>query len=153
MEIIFVCRQNVFRSMSAEYLAKLYAKKNKVTLEISSAGTHASPDFAYNKTYEVLSQHGVDVSKIYKNHTQTKLKHVAHKDAIFICMTKEQVSIVKELGCKEVYLFNDIAFHENTNLFDDVETNSYSDLDVFITQTVNHIAKGIPLIFKNLTIA
>ena len=54
-KVLFVCTQNVFRSMSAHYLAKKYLnEKNIQHFEIDSCGTKAYP---WEVPYEFIVEH------------------------------------------------------------------------------------------------
>jgi len=58
MKLLFVCTGNIFRSMSAEYLAKKYIKDNKIKgIEISSAGTIANPESPFSYTIKNLEKY------------------------------------------------------------------------------------------------
>ena len=53
IQILFVCTQNVFRSLSAKKLLDKYLLEKKDTrFEIHSAGTEAYPDNPYSYTLE-----------------------------------------------------------------------------------------------------
>jgi protein-tyrosine-phosphatase len=58
MKILFVCTGNIFRSMSAEYLAAKYIKDNKIkNIQISSAGTVAHPETPFSYTVKRLEKY------------------------------------------------------------------------------------------------
>jgi len=150
MNIVFVCRQNVFRSMSAEYLLKKFCFEHEIQFNICSAGTHATPDRAWSAVYEALMELGITVTDIYRHHKQTKLATIANTTDFFICMTKDQSDIAKALGCKYVYLFNELAFGEQVDLYDDAECTDYDSVDVYCKKVVFHIAQGIPRLVARL---
>ncbi len=146
-KVLFVCTQNVFRSLSAEYLLKTYLVKQGSLKEVivSSAGTHAYPDYPYSFTLDKLKELGVE----YINHNQTRItKEVVSNNDIIICMTKSHKRIVESLGGK-AFLFNEVAFGSETDLEDDVETDTIGknlSLEEFVIKTIDRINSGIPKI-------
>ena len=149
MNILFICTQNVFRSLSAEKLLQLYLNiKQKSNIQITSAGTEAYPDQPYSFTLERLKELGV------KNleHRQTKVsKELLEKQDVIICMTKRHQGIIHRLFGKESFLFNELAFGKKSDLTDDVENNVYGEnLETFVVGTVNKIYQGIPRIYEKI---
>lgn len=151
LKVLFVCTQNAFRSMSAEYLAKKHAEDNQISdIEFSSAGTVASPQYPYQETVQRLKHYGVEVW----NHRQRKLDvDMLEENDIVICMTRRHKRGVELLGYK-AYLLNEIAYGKDTDLMDDVESgklsDSYEALESFIHQTVDYIHDAMPYVIKNI---
>jgi len=159
--ILFVCTQNVFRSMSAHYLALKYIKDNKNTknflqeynFTIDSCGTIAYDwETPYRHTLKILSQKEVDVI----DHKNKKInKNLVDNCNVIICMTREHKKSIEDnfsfnIKNKKLYLFNELAIDKMTDLEDDNESNFTCSLNQFIEKTVNHIDKYIPNIFNNI---
>jgi protein-tyrosine-phosphatase len=148
-KILFVCTQNVFRSMSAHYLSEKYLKENGINdFEIDSCGTVAySWESPYQHTLDLLQTKGIDV-RSHKN-KQISKKLVVESQYI-ICMTNDhKKNILKTFGVKP-YLFNELALGKNSDLQDDNEADFSCSLNNFIENTISHIDKNIPNIFEVL---
>jgi adenylate cyclase len=149
MNILFVCTGNIFRSMSAEYLAKKYIKdQNLKNIYISSAWTVAHPENPFSYTLKRLQKYWCDAN----NHVQTKLDENVLKDKDFvIVMAKHHLEMVRSLGYEWV-LFNLVAYGKNKDLMDDTEyTCKYGpmwDLEKYVEQIVDYIYEAIPKIFS-----
>jgi protein-tyrosine-phosphatase len=58
MKILFVCTGNIFRSMSAEYLAKKYITDNNIkNIKVNSAGTIAEIQNPFSYTVKCLEKY------------------------------------------------------------------------------------------------
>jgi protein-tyrosine phosphatase len=148
-KVIFVCTQNVFRSMSAHYLAVKYLKENNITdFEIDSCGTVAySWESPYQHTINLLKNKGIDV----RTHKNKKIdKNLAEGSQFLICMTNDHKNYVKNNFAVDSFLFNELALGLATDLQDDNEANFDCSLNKFIEKTVEHIHYHIPQIFSEL---
>ncbi len=148
-KVLFVCTQNVFRSLSAHHLMKKYLEENNLQgYEIDSAGTVAHPfESPYSWTIDRLNQYGI-VIEDYKN---KKLSQTfIDKFDIIICMTKKHKQFVEENFDKKAYLFNEIAYSKQDDLMDDVEFAFDTSLSEFVVGVVDYIKKSIPNLVKNL---
>lgn len=145
MNILFVCTQNVFRSLSAEKLFQFYDKKNE--FNVDSAGTLAySYETPYIWTIKTLQEIGVN----NLDHKNKKIsKQLLEKQDIIICMTKQHQKEILKFGFKS-YLFNEIIYNKNTDLMDDTEDTSYYSLEEFVKATVLYIDKSIPILINKL---
>jgi protein-tyrosine-phosphatase len=149
-KVTFVCTQNVFRSMSAHYLALKYLEENNIPdFQIDSCGTIAySWESPYQHTINLLKNKGVDARK-HKNKQIDK--NLAEESHFIICMTNDHKNHVKKKFGVESYLFNELALGSATDLEDDNEANFDCSLNKFIEKTVEHIDKHIPKIFSELS--
>jgi len=147
--ILFVCTQNIFRSLSAEYSLKNYMYKNGINkFVVQSAGIKAYPERPYPWTISKLQSFGINVD----NHEQTKVDcDVLKQSDIIICMTKDHRDFIeKKFGCKS-YLFNEIAYGKKTSLLDDCEVmNMEMSLQEFVESTVQYIYEAMPHVYENL---
>lgn len=149
MKVLFVCTQNIFRSLSAEKLLKLYLEKQKNTnIIVSSAGSEAEPGVPYSYTLKILDELGIKKF----THSQQKLSQVlVDQQNIIICMTHEHQAIVRDRFGAKSFLFCELAFGQKKDLEDDIETQtSDSDLEQFVVSTVKRIFEGIPTIYEKL---
>ncbi len=148
-KILFVCTQNVFRSLSAHYLAKNHIEKNNILhLEIDSCGTKAYPwEVPYEFTAELFEKKGIDV-RSHKNKQITK--RLLDESDYVICMTNEHKNFIFINFNVNSYLFNEIAIGKLTDLNDDNEIDFNCTLHEFIENTIIYIEKHIPSLIKNI---
>ena len=148
-KVIFVCTQNVFRSLSAHRLMEKYLKeKNLQGYEIDSAGTLAYDwESPYQKTLDLLKEKGI----IVKNHKNKKItKEMCNENNFIICMTRDHRDYITKNFNTKSFLFNEIAIGKMTDLEDDNEANFSCSLEKFIEKTVNYIDDNIPNLVENL---
>ena len=144
LKILFVCTQNVFRSLSAHKLLEFYDKENK--FEVDSAGTIASSwETPYIWTLNTLYEIGVEKFEHKNKKITTQL---LKEQDIIIAMTKQHQQIIRNLGF-ESYLFNQIVYNQNTDLMDDNET-TYHSLEEFVRETVEYINQSTPILIEKL---
>lgn len=148
-KILFVCTQNVFRSMSAHYLTNKYLTENNILgYEIDSCGTKAYPwEVPYEFTVELFEKKGIDVS----SHKNKKInQNLIEESHIIVCMTHEHKKYIVENFKIEPYLFNQIAIGKLTDLNDDDEIDFDCTLHQFIEKTIIYIEKHIPKLIENI---
>lgn len=149
MKLLFVCTGNIFRSMSAEYLAKKYIKDNKIKwIQISSAWTSANPEYPFDYTLERLKQYWCNASK----HKQTKVSQDVLQDKDWvICMAKHHQEVIKSFGYEWV-LFNLVAYDHNKDVMDEAEYAikywSFGDLSKYVNKIVDYIHNAIPKLIE-----
>lgn len=95
MNILFVCKGNIFRSMSAEYLTKKYLEQiGMEAINISSAGTEANPQPTHPTTVEHLNYYGSDPSK----HIQRRVsKEILDQQDLIICMGNNHREVIENM--------------------------------------------------------
>lgn len=148
-KVLFICTGNIFRSVSAEYLLRLYfEKKQNNNFIVSSAGTKGNNSGIHKSTIESVKKYGGNIS-LHKYVVATK--ELVNDANIIICMSKHHVNFLhKQFGVMS-YLFNELAFGEKTDLKDDNESfGEYKHIDEFISQTIDRIHEGIPFIYLKL---
>ncbi len=152
MKIVFVCTGNIFRSMSAEYCAKKVAQDMGMELEISSAGTMATPQSPDPVTLETLKSFGV--AEI--THKQTKLsKDLIEKNDLVIAMGIDHKEFIKERFGVDVPLFNELANGKSEGVLDIHENvedwlEHREATENHIIETVTHIYESMPGLLSNL---
>lgn len=151
MNVLFVCRGNVFRSMSAEYLMRSYLLTHDITgIFVSSAGTEADPQSSFPETLARLQMYWCDASA----HKQIKLTADLLKEAdLVVCMSESHRNVVRELWYDAV-LFNEIAYGKWEDLMDDAEYGEkygYDyDLWKYVEFIVDYIHDAIPTIVEKI---
>lgn len=152
MKVLFVCTGNVFRSMTAEYCLRDYAKKhNMKDLIVSSAGIVAHKEDPRLMTISTLASFGINV-----NHKQTKLtKEVFDSCDIAVAMAKNHQEFIKKNFNVDVPLFNEVCFGKKTSVKDlddvilDWATNDKA-ANEYVREIVIYIHDSIPSLVKNL---
>ena len=94
IHILFVCKGNIFRSMTAEYMMKQYLYEHNIHgFHIASAGIEARPRPMDPFLFQDLKQRNIDVS----GHHQTKLtKEILDQQDIVIAMGYNHRDFIKE---------------------------------------------------------
>lgn len=150
MKILFVCTQNVFRSMSAHYILEKYLNENypNHNYKIDSAGTIAY-DFEtpYSWTINRLKELKINAN----NHKNKRITKELLKDYdLIICMTEHhREHILKKFQIK-THLYNEIALKITEDVKDDNEADFDTTLEEFVIETVNYINKTIPKLAENI---
>lgn len=151
MNILFVCTQNVFRSLSAHKLAEKYLKDNNISgYNIDSAGTIAHTwESPYSHTLYKLKELGIKDLE----HTNKKVtKELVNWADYIIVMTRSHKEYIEANFGHRAFLFNELAHNRLTDLEDDVETdlleNGMYNLQDFIEKTIEHISDGVTKIIN-----
>ena len=115
---------------------------------MSSAGTKGCPLKIYSQTIERVKFHGADMSR----HKYTILNQEIVDDSnVLICMTHQHQDFVKTNFGKDSFLFNELAIGKKIDLEDNVEAKGkYSDMSIFIQETIDKIHDGLPSIYEKL---
>ncbi len=153
-KIIFICTGNIFRSMSAEHTFRKYLEDNHIQdWEADSAGIHPSRKHPDPKTIEVLGE--MNIRNIH--HQQKRATSELLKECdIVVAMAQNHYDFIKsKLHCDRVRLFNDLAIHKNTSIWDiedDVKDHATNRAAVErkIEQTVRYIAEKAPLLYDDI---
>ena len=107
-KIVFVCTDNIGRSVISEYLLQDYLKKNNIAnIEVSSAGINAGSDASKFSMahFGELKKMGVDAS----GHKRRQMdKEIADSADLIIASEKLHQDWIKENIGIEVPLFNKI---------------------------------------------
>lgn len=153
IHILFVCKGNIFRSMTAEYMMKKYLHDNNIHgFHVASAGIEAKPHPIDPFLIQDLKQRNIDVTA----HRQTKLtKEILDQQNIVIAMGFNHRDFIKENWWRDVFLFNELAYHRKTPVLDIEETISPEDLNKetredYEDHVVAHIAKRTPAVFQGI---
>ena len=146
MNIIFICRGNVFRSVSAEYCLKKYLEKiNIKEIGVSSAGIEAIqqpvPRFILNQ----LSKLEIDAS----GHKQTKLEkeHLIEADLIVSMGINHKKYILDNFNYTS-QLFNEICYGKMTSVLDIHE--AVLGWESRIKESQNHMKWTIKYIYDSM---
>jgi len=153
LKILFVCRGNIFRSMTAEYCLKKYLLKNNIkNIEVSSAGIEAKKQRLDQVLEKKLKEFKVPV----KNHKQRKItKKIVEDNDVIIAMGLNHQQYIREKFGIEVSLFNEISIGKKTPILDieevikDYKTNKKA-VEKFIRKTVDHISGLTPKLYDNI---
>lgn len=115
--ILFVCTENVFRSVAAEGCFKKYLLDNGIeNWRVGSAGTLTNPESIDPKVRETLLKLGIDASA----HTQRRLTQemLGEYDAV-VAMAEDHIAFMQShFYYKNAVLFNDLAMGEQISIWD-----------------------------------
>jgi protein-tyrosine-phosphatase len=148
MKLLFVCTDNIGRSVTAEYCLKDYlAKQNIASIEVSSAGTDADSDLTgYSMAhFDELRRLGIDTTK----HKRTQItKEIADGADLVIAMAaNHQQYMLDKFGAKAP-LYNEILKNEPTSIV--CSALGSINLDANMRTLVHYINDSIPILVKNL---
>lgn len=151
--ILFVCKGNIFRSMTAEYIMKKYLMQHKITdFLVSSAGIEAKPHKADLSLIQDLKKRKIDISA---HHQRRLTKELLDQQDIVIAMGQNHKDFIWKHRKRRVFLFNELAYHRKTPVLDIEESLSPEKLNAdsrekYEEHIVEHIQKWTPSVFKNL---
>lgn len=151
MNILFVCKGNIFRSMSAEYLTKKYLEEiGMEAINVSSTGTEANPQPAHPTTIARLNYYGCNPN----NHIQRKIsKEILEQQDLIVCMGNNHREVVENMGF-DCMLFNEIAFDTSTDVPDIEEflAPGYTEQQKsdYIIKTIDYLHNAIPLLIEHI---
>jgi len=116
MIILFVCTDNIGRSLVAELLLKDYLTKHNIDdIEVLSAGTNADSDISNFEMshFRILQDRGIDPFA----HQRTRLNEdlVSKSDFIITMDTTHKQWIEDQFGAQS-FLFNEICNGEKTSV-------------------------------------
>jgi predicted protein tyrosine phosphatase len=151
MNILFVCRQNIFRSVAAQYLFEKFLKDSNIYgIKVMSAGTESTPEPMNTAVINALLSYGIDVS----NHKQRRLskKDVSDADVIAVMGEGQKIFMKKNYGI-------DVPYYKMTccgldePLLDVEETDKVhtkAQEDEYIIKTIEYIHDTIPKFYENM---
>lgn len=141
--ILFVCTGNVFRSMTAEFAARLQAES--LPYSFHSAGTHSRPDIqALPHVGEYLRQVGFDV---LAHRPRLLDEGILRSTDLVIAMSDDHKRWIEETFQRKCHLFLEVARGETATLPDvcDVMEDHTKDPEAANA----HISKTIDIIIAN----
>jgi protein-tyrosine-phosphatase len=149
MRILFVCTDNIGRSVTAEYCLKDYLAKHNIDgVDVASAGTHADSDMTGFSMahFPKLMKLGIDASGHKRRQLSQELVDCADKIVVFD--NSHQGWIRQKFGLN-VPLYNEIYINESTEIrVSGPELKGTSD-DRMI-QLVDYIYSSTPTFWENL---
>ncbi len=143
IKVLFVCTDNVGRSLMAEYLLRDWLQKsNRYDIEVSSCGTNATSDTSSFCMDHIgrLNEMGIDTSR----HKRTQLsKYLLLQSDIVIAMDESHQDWAKGKFHTEIKLYNEIYKNEKTSIriAPPGSTGTMSDK---ILDTLEYIEKSMP---------
>jgi protein-tyrosine-phosphatase len=151
-KVLFVCKANIFRSVTAEYCLKKYLSDNNIeNWSVSSAGVIAYPEPMFTHLIDRLEKMGI---KNVADHKQTKLtkEHLENNDFIIAMARSQKDFIENNFDYKNVFLFTELVGDGIDDVYDighiqgDTRTK-----DEIIDDTVDYIYGKMPRLFKTLS--
>ena len=152
LKVIFVCKQNIFRSVTAEYCLKKYLDKNNIeNWSVSSAGVVAYPESMFPRLIERFKRMGVGH---VVEHKQTKLNKENLEDSDFvIAMARSQKEFIENnFNYGNVYLFTELVGDGIDDVYDigHIEGGTRTK-EEFIDDTIDYICSKTPKLFEVLS--
>jgi protein-tyrosine-phosphatase len=147
--ILFVCTDNIGRSVIAGYCLKDYFIKNNIkNVSVLSAGTNASSNISGFSMahFPEMKKLGIDASKHWRRQLTKELFFNADRVIIFDFKNKEWIE--QNLGT-EVMLFNQLYKGEEMELrtSGDLFTGSHDDRMI---QATHYIYDAMPIIWEKI---
>jgi len=148
-KIVFVCTDNVGRSVIGEYVLRDYLSKNNIeNIDVSSAGTNASSDTTGFSMAQFgrMKELGIDAS----GHKRIQLtKEIAKKANLLVIFDDSHKKWIKDtLGLNSI-LFNEIYKNKQSSIrCKDFATNL--PMDDKMIEVTDYIYEAIPTFFKKI---
>lgn len=151
-KVLFVCKQNIFRSVTAEYCLRKYLHDNNIrNWSVSSVGTVAAPEPVFEHLLSRFKKMGMgDVVR----HRQRKLakEHLENNDFV-ITMTRSQKEFIQSnFKYKNVHLFTELVGDGIDDVYDigHIEGDTRTK-EEFIDDTIDYICDKTPVLFRTLS--
>lgn len=148
-KVLFICTDNVGRSLTAEYLMRDWlVKNNRNDIGVSSAGTNASSDISSFSMDHIgkLMKMGVDAS----GHKRTQLtREILSGHDLAIVMDKKQQDWARERFNVELPLYNEIYKNEKSSVMITVP-GMQETISERLIKMVDYIAESIPAMAKRI---
>jgi protein-tyrosine phosphatase len=149
--ILFVCTGNIFRSMTAEYALKAMLDPRS-RMEVSSAGTLATPQEMHPDVRAYLVQRGMDPSHHHQRRVSKELLSAAD---LVIAMSTDHQAFLFDAFQYRAPLFNEVCHGRPEPLLDVWEAipNWETDLDAarqYAFKVIDYICASIPGLLQNL---
>lgn len=147
-QILFVCKDNFGRSITAEYCLRDYLQKNHIdNIEVTSAGTNADSDSTGFSVAHIaeLKKLGIDAGI----HRTQLTKELADKSDVIICFDEPNQKWIKENINLDVPLFNEIYKQEAIPISVKEYPESMSQ-DEKMIEIADYIYKATPVLWANI---
>ena len=153
LKILFVCKGNIFRSVTAEYSLRKYLFDNNINdVIVSSAGIEAKKEKINPFLKNSLKKLGILVN----NHRQRKItKKILEENDEIIAIGKDHKEFIEKRFGMKVSLFNKFALNKDTPILDIedcvVDYKHHEDaVEKFIEGTVKHIHTLTPKVYEEV---
>jgi len=148
-KILFICTDNVGRSLTAKYLFEDWLRKNdRDYIAVSSAGINATSDISsFSMDHiEKLEEMGIDAKGYIR--TQLTYKILLEQD-LAIVMDEEQQRWIRERFNMEIPLYNEIYKDEKSSILITVPgmTEAVSER---LIKMVDYIAESVPVMASKI---
>lgn len=148
-KIIFVCTDNIGRSIIAEYCAKDYLQKHKISnIQVMSAGTDSNSDISGFSMihFDKLKEMGINAS----GHKRVQLtKEMANSADLIIAMDRFHQEWVKQKFGIEAPLFNQIYKKEDADIRVS-PPGAAGAIDERMIKVFNYICDAIPVVIEKI---
>jgi protein-tyrosine-phosphatase len=142
-KVLFVCSDNIGRSLMAEYLLKDYLRKNnRSDIEVSSCGTNANSDISSFCMDHIskLKKMGIDTAE----HKRTQLtKDILLGNDVVIAMDETHQTYIKEKYSINVPLYNEVYKGEKTSIRI-TPPGATGPISKRLLETVDYINESLP---------
>ncbi len=119
MKILFICTGNTCRSPMAEGILKDFAMKNGLSLDVSSAGTHATKGLpAAQFAVEGMKDIGIDISNHSSNQVNREMLENADLVLTMSNSHKNQLLSQYPFTKDKLFLLNEYAFGTDRQIED-----------------------------------
>ena len=146
--VLFVCTDNIGRSVVAEYCLKDFLDKNNIeNWEVASAGINANSNITGFSMahFEKMREIGIDVSQ----HERRQIDETIIKNTnLIIVFDKTQQDYILDTFRTKCLLFNEICLNQNKDL--KISEFPGHDKDQRMIQAFDYICEAIPTVFEKI---
>lgn len=113
ISLLFICQDNVFRSMIAEAVAKRRLRGKDIPYPVSSAGLHLTRPTPHPILEHEMDLIGIDIFDSRAHEPQLLTHELLADDVIPIAMDPSTKMHIEDCYDRKAFLFNDVAFGES----------------------------------------
>lgn len=148
MKILFVCKDNLTRSLTAEFCLRDYLQKNNITnIEVASAALEIR-DFEKTYDYHLQIMKKFGINYFIKPRKKVTSEYTKKFDIVIAMDTVIQEKLKNSFGVKSL-LFNEVSHSKRTSVKIDWKKDE-KGIKEELKSMVYYLKKSIPSFLENL---